>query len=166
MLGLHILLAAGLAAFANALSPLGVLGMFVLVYLVLKFGVPVAGPAIYVRRIELGVRFVAWFAVEAVKASVDVARRVLSRRVDTAPAVVRVTLRRREEWVVTLIGCLLSLTPGTLALEYEPQTGALFVHVLDAESERQVEAGVREIESRLLAWIDPPQRGGEETDRW
>lgn len=154
MLGLHILLAAGLAAFSNALSPLGVSGAFVLVYLVLKFGAPVTGVAAYVRRVELGTRFVVWFAIEVVKASLDVARIVLARRVRTEPAVVRVTLARRDDRLATVIGCLLTLTPGTMALDYEPQTGALIVHALDVNAEGDVEAEVREIESRLLAWVD------------
>lgn len=162
MLGLHILLAAGLAAFSNALSPLGVLGAFVLIYLVLKLGAPVTGLETYVKRVELGTRFIVWFAIEIVKASLDVARLVLARRVTTAPAVVRVTLKRRDETLATLIGCLLTLTPGTMALEYEPDTSVLFVHALDADSQSRVELAVREIETRLLAWIDAGQAVGKE----
>ncbi|HRP96066.1 MAG TPA: Na+/H+ antiporter subunit E [Rhodocyclaceae bacterium] len=164
MLGLHILLAAGLAAFSNALSPLGVFGAFVLVYLVLKFGAPVTGLATYVKRVELGTRFIVWFAIEVVKASLDVARLVLARRVRTEPAVVRVVLTRRDERLATLIGCLLTLTPGTMALDYEPEAGALIVHALDVDAESRVEADVREIESRLLAWVDAnePDREGVE----
>lgn len=162
MLGLHILLAAGLAAFSNALSPLGVLGAFVLIYLVLKLGAPVTGLETYVKRVELGTRFIVWFAIEIVKASLDVARLVLARRVMTAPAVVRVTLKRRDETLATLIGCLLTLTPGTMALEYEPDTSVLFVHALDTDSQSRVELAVREIETRLLAWIDAGQAVGKE----
>lgn len=164
MLGVHILLAAGLAAFSNALSPLGVLGAFVLIYLVLKLGAPVTGLETYVKRVELGTRFVVWFAIEVVKASLDVARLVLARRVTTAPAVVRVTLQRRDERLATLIGCLLTLTPGTMALEYEPHTGVLYVHALDIDAQSRVELAVREIETRLLAWIDAGQIPGKETN--
>lgn len=154
MLGTHILLAVILAAFANAMSPLGVLGAFVLVYLVLKFGALVTGLARYVKRIELGATFVAWFAFEVIKASVDVARLVLALRVRIEPAVVRVVLLRRDERLATVIGCLLTLTPGTMALDYEAETGALIVHALDADRAEHIESGVRAIESRLLAWTD------------
>jgi multicomponent Na+:H+ antiporter subunit E len=162
MLGLHILLAASLAAFAHALSLRGILGAFVLVYLVLKLGAPVIAVETYVKRIELGTRFVVWFAIEIVKASLDVARIVLARRVVTAPAVVCVTLKRRDEALATLIGCLLTLTPGTMALEYEPDTGVLYVHALDVDAQSRVELAVREIETRLLAWIDAGQAARKE----
>lgn len=173
MLGLHILLAAGLAAFANALTPMGLVGAFVLVYLVLKLGGSLLQVQHYVRRVELGTRFVAWFIVEVVKASIDVARIVTAPRVVTLPAVVRVRLARRDERFATLIGCLLTLTPGTLALDYEPHSGELLVHALDTESVARVEDAVRGIEARLLAWMDPdaeasdepPPHGGARSDR-
>lgn len=162
MLGLHILLAAVLAAFANALTLMGVVVAFVLVYLVLKLGAPALGLSTYLKRIDIGMAFVAWFTLEVFKASFDVARVVLARKVRTSPAVVQVTLLRRDEALATLIGCLLTLTPGTMALEFEPDTGVLFVHALDTDSEARVENAVREIEARLLAWIDAKGDDNEE----
>ncbi len=164
MLGLHILLAAGLAAFANALTPTGLAGAFVLVYLMLKLGAGLLQVRRYVRRVELAARFVGWFVVEVVKASLDVARIVTARRVVTSPAVLRVRLRRGDERIATLIGCLLTLTPGTLALDYEAEAGELLIHALDTDSVERVERAVREIESRLLAWIDASEPVREERD--
>jgi multicomponent Na+:H+ antiporter subunit E len=161
MLGLHILLAASIAAFADALSPLGVVGAFVLVYLVMKFGARLIRVDRYVQRVELGTAFVFWFSFEIFRASVDVARLVVAGRVRTSPAVVPVQLEERSEGVATLVGLLLTLTPGTMALEYEPQTGVMYIHALDTDSVEKVEAGVRQIESRLLAWIDPDRLGRE-----
>ncbi len=155
MLGLHILLAVGIAAFANALDPMGIVGAFVLVYLVLKLGARLIRVGDYVQRLELGTRFVAWFALEIVKASIGVARLVVAGQVRTSPAIVRVTLEDRREGVATLVGLLLTLTPGTMALEYEPDTGVLFIHALDTDSVERVEHGVREIERRLLDWMHP-----------
>lgn len=165
MLGLHILLAVGIAAFANALDPMGIVGAFVLVYLVLKLGARLIRVGEYVRRLELGTRFVVWFALEIVRASIGVARLVVARQVRTSPAIVRVTLEDRRESVATLIGLLLTLTPGTMALEYEPDTGVLYIHALDADSVDQVEHGVREIERRLLDWMHPDRLKPEEGQR-
>jgi multicomponent Na+:H+ antiporter subunit E len=155
LLGLHILLAVGIAAFANALDPFGIVGAFVLVYLVLKLGARLIRVGSYVKRLELGTGFVLWFALEVVKASIDVARLVVAGKVRTSPAVLRVTLEDRREGVATLIGLLLTLTPGTMALEYEPGSGVMFIHALDADSADKVEHGLREIERRLLDWMYP-----------
>ncbi|MDI3489731.1 MAG: multicomponent Na+:H+ antiporter subunit [Thauera sp.] len=167
MLGLHILVAIGLAAFAKTLTPLGVLAAFVLVHVALRLSADLLGLRRYVRRLELGVSFAAWFVLEVIKASLDVARIVLAPRVDPQPAVVALQLREPDERVATLLGCLLTLTPGTLALDYAANSGTMYIHAIDARDADDVRDGVREIETRLLAWLhagDPAaaRAGGDE----
>lgn len=157
MFGLHVLLAASLAAFADALSPLGVALSFFGIHLLLSLAPEFLGLETYVLRVRLGARFVGWFLVEIVKASLDVARVVLAARVRPEPAILSLTLSRRDDRLATLLGGLLTLTPGTLALDYDPVRGVMFVHVLDARSADVVEAGIRAIETRLLRWIDAGQ---------
>ena len=163
MLGLHLLLAVGLAAYADALRPLGVFAAFVAVYLALRLAIDLLGIRRYLRRLELGTAFALWFVGEIFRASVGVARIVLGREVAPQPAVVAMRLARRDERFATLLGCLLTLTPGTMALEYLPESGLMYIHAIDAKEAAAVEAGVRAIERRLLRWIDadapppPPQ---------
>lgn len=78
------------------------------------------------------------------------------------PAILSLSLERRDDRLATLIGGLLTLTPGALALDYDFARGVMFVHVLDARSADAVEAGIRGVESRLLRWIDAgqPRAGG------
>jgi multicomponent Na+:H+ antiporter subunit E len=155
MLALHLLLAFGLAAFAGSLSPMGVLFALFLVYLVFKVGGRLARTGTYARRVELGTVFVFWFALEVFKASFDVARLVTARRVDATPTILPVRLAVQKDWVATLVGMLLTLTPGTMAMEYDSRAGLLYIHVLDTESVESVDAAVRRLETRLLAWLDP-----------
>lgn len=161
MFGAHILLAAGLAAFSGGLSPMGVLVAFVLVYLLLKLTVRLTGLEAYLLRLELGLRFAGWFVLEVCRASLDVARRVLARQVAISPAVVPVELARADDRVATLVAALVTLTPGTLALAYRPESRTLFIHALDADSAAQVQEGVRRIEARLLTWLEAGRGSGE-----
>ena len=154
MLGLHLLLAVGLAAYADALRPLGVFAAFVAVYLALRLAIDLLGIRRYLRRLELGTTFTLWFVAEIFKASLDVARIVLGRKVAPQPAVIVLRLARPDDRIATLLGCLLTLTPGTMALEYLPESGLMYIHAIDAKEAAAVEAGVRAIESRLLRWID------------
>ena len=160
MLGLHILLAVGLAAFAGALSPLGVVAAFLVIYVALRLAIDLLGIRRYVRRLELGTAFGLWFVAEIFKATIDVARIVLARKVAPEPAVVRMRLARRDDRIATLLGCLLTLTPGTMALDYAPTSGLMYIHAIDARDADAVEAGVREIERRLLRWIDAGEPSG------
>lgn len=159
MLGLHILVAVGIAAFANALDPLGIVGAFALVYLVLRLAGPFIQLGDYLKRLELGVCFMLWFALEIVRASIDVAKLVVAKQVSPSPAVIKLRLEEGREDVATLIGLLLTLTPGTMALDYDPKTSEMYVHALDARSVDKVEEGIRELERRLLEWMRP-ERGG------
>jgi multicomponent Na+:H+ antiporter subunit E len=154
MLGLHLLLAVGLAAYADALGPLGIFVAFVAIYVALRLAIDLLGLRRYLRRLELGTAFVLWFIGEIVRASIDVARVVLGRQVAPQPAVVHMELACRNERFATLLGCLLTLTPGTMALDYRPESGLMYIHALDARDAAAVEAGVREIERRLLRWLD------------
>jgi multicomponent Na+:H+ antiporter subunit E len=164
VLALHLLLAFGMAAFAGSFSPMGVLFAFFLVYLVFKVGGRMARTGAHARRVERGTVFVFWFVLEVFKASFDVARLVTAWRVDATPGIVPVRLAVQKDWVATLVGMLLTLTPGTMAMEYDSRAGLLYIHVLDAESADTVDAAVRRIETRLLAWLDPAAgAAGEET---
>lgn len=154
MLGLHILLAVGLAAFAGAASPLGVAAAFLVIYGALRLARQLLGIERYLRRVELGVAFAIWFLGEIFRASLDVARIVLARDVAPQPAVIALRLHRPGDRFATVLGGLLTLTPGTMALDYRPQTGVMYIHALDAGSAESVEAGVRAIERRLLRWLD------------
>jgi multicomponent Na+:H+ antiporter subunit E len=54
-----------------------------------------------------------------------------------------------------------------MALDYAPASGLMYIHAIDARDADAVEAGVREIERRLLRWIDAgeppaPQTRSEE----
>lgn len=154
MLGMHLLLAFALAAFSNALTPMGVVVSTILIYLVLKMGAGLMGVRGYVRRLELGVGFVFWFGWEIIRASLDVARVVFGLNRSPNPAIVAIRLQRQDDRYATLVGALLTLTPGTMALEYDSDTGLMYVHALDATTVETVETGIREIEMRLLAWSD------------
>lgn len=156
----HLLLSGILAAVAGAFHVPGLLAAFVLLYLLCKLAAPLQPLRRHARRVERGSAFIVWFIGQVLLASLHVARLVLARQVRVEPAVVAVSLRRPEERLATLLSCLLTLTPGTLALEYRETEGILFIHALDARSPAAVENMLRELERRLLHWLDA---GSEDT---
>lgn len=151
---LHVALAAMLAHLAGWPDGAGLLGALALLHLVLRW-LPLPWRwQRYQRRLEIGLGFSLWFIAEIVRASLDVARIVAARQLAVAPAVLALPLRRPGPRMATAFGLLLTLTPGTLALDYDMSRGVLYVHVLDATQRERVEAGLRAIETRLLAWLD------------
>lgn len=154
MLLTHVLGAALLAGVTLGLTPGSwLLGMLVMYGLFRLLGLVFPVLRIYAMRVEAGVRFVPWYAYKIIAASLDVAFIVLNWRRTVRPAVVRVSLRTEDKRLVTLISCLMILTPGTLALDYLNKV--LYVHVLDAHDPDSAQHAVTEIEQRLAGWIDP-----------
>lgn len=156
MLYVHVLLASVLAAVLASLSPMYWLLAFAVLYPLFRLlGLVHHASRVYALRIEAGLVFVPWFTWQVFSASLDVAKIVLNPRYQVESAVVRVPLQTRDKRLITLLGCLLTLTPGTLALDYRSRSGEMFVHVLDTRSVESVSAAIGEIERRLMRWVQP-----------
>lgn len=156
MVYVHLLLATVLAAVLAQLSPLYWLLAFAALYPLFRLcGLFHHASRVYAMRIEAGLIFVPWFTYQIFSASLDVAKIVLNPRYRIESAVVRVPVQTRDKRLITLIGCLLTLTPGTLALDYRSRTGEMFVHVLDTRSVESVADAIAAIEQRLMRWVQP-----------
>ncbi|WP_299039124.1 Na+/H+ antiporter subunit E [uncultured Pseudokineococcus sp.] len=98
------------------------------------------------------VRLLVSFVVDLVRASLEVAVLVLSRRTPLS-SVLEVHLRTASLSHLTATAELISLVPGSVVVEVRPGTQSLFVHVLDtpdreaAEGERR---HVLEVEERIV----------------
>lgn len=94
----------------------------------------------YLRKIIQLVLFAGFFVVELVLANLRVARDVLSPRPPIAPGVVGIPLDVEGEAAIAAFAVLMTLTPGTLALDISEDRKVLYVHgmwVGDAEAFRR-----------------------------
>jgi multicomponent K+:H+ antiporter subunit E len=83
-------------------------------------------------------------------ASFVVARFVLGPREAVRPAFLRVPLEVQGEFAITVLASVISLTPGTVSADLDPQRRYLLVHALSAE---EPEVFVRHIKARYEAPI-------------
>jgi multicomponent Na+:H+ antiporter subunit E len=90
------------------------------------------------------------FLRELLTANLDVARRVLSPSMPIEPAVVEYKLEVTNPLAVTVLANSITLTPGTLTLDHEPERGVLRVHAINgASNPEEVRAPIRRWE-RLI----------------
>jgi len=89
-------------------------------------------------------RLLASFVADLVRASVQVAALVLSRRTPTS-SVLEVHLRTASLAHLTATAELVSLVPGSVVVEVRPGTQSLFVHVLDTPDRRAAERERRRV---------------------
>jgi multicomponent Na+:H+ antiporter subunit E len=91
-------------------------------------------------------RFVIYFAGQLVRASVVVAREIVTPRSHINTGVVAVPLHGASDALVTLVADAVTLTPGTLTLEARRDPPTLYVHVLHLHHVEDVRRSIRRTE--------------------
>ena len=86
-------------------------------------------PRITPKRIAYGIAYIPYLFVQIVKANLDVASRVVRRRIPIRPGIVAVTTRLRSPLGRAILANSITLTPGTLSVEIEGDR--LFIHWID-----------------------------------
>lgn len=141
------------AALTNAAS-LGTLMLGLLLALALPFVVSPFWPdAPRIRRPGLALKFAVRIAWDMLIANWAVARRVVGPLAKLHPAFVEVPLDLRDPFAATVLGSIVSLTPGTVSIDVDRERWVLKVHALDApdtdalirQIKRHYEQPIREI---------------------
>jgi len=83
------------------------------------------------RATPAALTYIGIFVRELVTANVDVVKRVLAPSLPLDPGVVVVPLRVETDAAITTIANSITLTPGTLTMDYDPDANALHVHAVD-----------------------------------
>ena len=94
------------------------------------------------------------FLWELLTANVDVAYRVLAPSMPIDPEVIEVPLRVETDLAVTTIANSITLTPGTLTMDYDRNANSLYVHSIDASDRESVVAPIRRWEDYALRIFD------------
>jgi multicomponent Na+:H+ antiporter subunit E len=94
------------------------------------------------------------FLREVVTANLDVAYRVLAPSMPIEPDVVEVPLRVESDAAITSIANSITLTPGTLTMDHDPETNTLYVHGIVGNRRGQVVEPIRRWEDLLLVIFD------------
>ena len=165
----------------TAETPLALLTTVAGTFLVgLAVGVPIAyatrsfygdtyEPGRIASAIPYALLYVLLFLRELLTANLDVAYRVLSPSMPIEPEVVAVPLRVESDLAITTIANSITLTPGTLTMDYEGSSNTLYVHAITGGSNTEgVVDPIRAWEDLALVIFDedrdpdesPPDVGG------
>lgn len=99
------------------------------------------------RPIKLGM-FMLKVMLDIVKANFQVARLVLGPQARLEPAFIELPLTVQDEFVISFLSCVVSLTPGTVSASLSDDRKTLLLHALDAS---HPEAMIAEIKQRYEA---------------
>lgn len=145
---------------ADALTVAGGAAVIVGVYAVTRL------PAVpLVRRIRplRVVEVVAEFAWDLVASSVVIGWHALHRPRQVRSAVIDVDMRSRSEIILLAVTTSISLRPGTILIDLEPERSILRIHATPVHTPREADSardGVARTEDRLMrafvTWEDAP----------
>lgn len=143
-----------------ALAWTAVTGSFTLLNVV--FGFLLAAMALYIIREQVGslgyfvrarrvVSLAILFVYELVLSSWRVATIVVRPNMDLRPGIFAYPLKVDRDFEITLLANLITLTPGTLAVEVSEDRRYLYVHALDCRDPDQIRRDIAEgFERKIL----------------
>jgi multicomponent Na+:H+ antiporter subunit E len=113
--------------------------------------VALAGTA---RAIPAAVAYLLVFGKELVVANLDVVYRVLAPSLPIEPDVVAVPLRVESDAAITTIANSITLTPGTLTMDYSAEANTLYVHGITGRNRQSLVSPIRTWEDYALVIFD------------
>jgi multicomponent Na+:H+ antiporter subunit E len=117
------------------------------------------------RSLPYAVLYLGLFVWELVTANLDVAYRVLAPSMPIEPEVYEVPLRVESDLAVTTIANSITLTPGTLTMDYDPDRNALYVHALASRGRKDVVEPIRRWEDYALVIFHERRSPGDPVPR-
>lgn len=103
-----------------------------------------------IRTLPQTIVYVGTFLRELLVANFDVAYRVLWPTMPIEPVVIYLPLRVERPIGISTIANSISLTPGTLTMDYDDETNALYVHAINGTDPDAVVAPIRRWEDLAL----------------
>lgn len=111
------------------------------------------------------IRLLVYFIWELIKASLFLSWEVITPPTWVNPGIVLVPLTSREPGIIVSVANMVSLVPGTLTLEVDEETPALYIHVLHLKSREDTRESVRTLERLTLAAFPPRDHSPGIVDR-
>ncbi len=97
----------------------------------------------YLRKVWATFKLLALFAKELVLSNIAVIGHILRPRLNVRPGVFAYRTELRSDWEITILSCLITLTPGTLTLEVSPDQGTLYIHAIDIRDADELKAQIK-----------------------
>ncbi|MBN2281990.1 MAG: Na+/H+ antiporter subunit E [Candidatus Marinimicrobia bacterium] len=86
------------------------------------------------KRSLKAVEYMFRFLWEMTKANLHVAYLVLHPNLPIKPGIVKIKSSLKNESAITVLANSITLTPGTLTIDYNEKTGELYIHWIDVKS--------------------------------
>lgn len=147
----NLLLALFWVAMSGHFDVVNLLIGFAFGYLVLYLLQRAIGRSSYFPRSVALVRFIGFYLLEVVRANLRVAFDVVTPTSYARPGVVAVPLDARTDAEITLLSNLITMTPGSLAVDVADDRSVIYVHAMFVEDPDEIRRQIKDdLERRVL----------------
>lgn len=148
---INLFLALVLASLMEEVTLSGLLISFAAGYLLLWWLKPLLGPTTYFQKVPQTLSFLMFFIKDVIHSNIRVAREVLSPRRKGRAGIVAVPLSIKSDFEIVLLVSLITLTPGTMAIDVSGDRKILYVHTMFVTSADDVRESIKNgLERRVL----------------
>ncbi len=88
---------------------------------------------LYFRRVWALVKLTLIFFRELTLSNISVLQVVLRPKMDIQPAIFAMETELEEDWEITLLSSLITLTPGTIVVNVSGDQRTLYIHAIDVD---------------------------------
>lgn len=85
----------------------------------------------YPKKMLAIVKLLIIFIRELIKSTLVVIRQVTRPTINVKPGIFRIKTQLETNWEITILSCLVTLTPGSVVLEVAGEERVLFIHAMD-----------------------------------
>jgi multicomponent Na+:H+ antiporter subunit E len=127
---------------------------FVLGYVLLWISPTVARGNLYFRKVSQLLGFILFFLKEVGVATLRIAYDVITPTHRMQPAVLAIPLDVQTDGEITFLAVVVSLTPGTLALDVSTDRKVLYIHAMYASDPEAIRREIKQgFERRILEML-------------
>ncbi|MFD2759493.1 Na+/H+ antiporter subunit E [Lentibacillus juripiscarius] len=87
----------------------------------------------YLRRVWRITKLIGLFIKELISSNIDIVKLVYKRDPEFEPGIFAMPTDLKNDWEITLLANLISLTPGTLSVAVSDDNAYLYIHAMDID---------------------------------
>lgn len=141
---LNVFLALTWAALMGDFGPSDILFGFLLGYFMLTIVQSMPGVKSYVQRVRKIIGFLRFFLWELITANILVAQTLILNMPKQQPGIIKIPLDIKGDIQITVLANMITLTPGTWALEVDERKEYIYVHCMYLDNAEQTRKGIKD----------------------
>lgn len=111
---------------------------------------------LYFRRVWALVKLTLIFFRELTLSNISVLQVVLRPKMDIQPAIFAMETELEEDWEITLLSSLITLTPGTIVMNVSDDQRILYIHAIDVDDIEDAIVSIKDSFEKAILEVSRP----------